>query len=344
MGMVHVAKLVKSSEFVRVLVRQGHPWATRAPQGIDVVVGDLSDEAALERFSTDLDVCFHYAARASFKGDWEQFRQVNVEGTRRLVRACQDVSRFIFCSTQAVILEDRDILDGDEGLPYPDTFADHYARSKAEAEQLVLTEHNGATVLRPPWVWGAGDTNNLPTLLRPSMNGRIAYFAGGKNQLETVHALNFIFGAEACAASEKTKGKIYFVTDESPILSGAFSNEILEACGLEANTRSLPAALGRALAWSSKRDKRGNLILPRSSFLYMVRHQVLSDETFRADTGYASPVSRASGLKDLESWSNYVGGPKEIAVGRRRGASRSLVERTWDFLLNESELLSAHLC
>ena len=191
-------------------------------------MGDLSDRTALERFGQGLDVCFHYAARASFKGDWEQFREVNVEGTRRLVDACSDASRFMFCSTQAVILEDRDILDGDENLPYPKDFTDHYARSKAEAEACVLDQHPGATVLRPPWVWGAGDTNNLPTLLRPSLNGRIAYFAGGKNQLETVHALNFVLGAEACVQTEVTQGKIYFVTDEEPVASGAFSNKILK--------------------------------------------------------------------------------------------------------------------
>ena len=193
-GMVHVARRVKRSEFVRVLVRPGHPWAANPPDGVEIIVGDLSDRTALERFGQGLDVCFHYAARASFKGDWEQFREVNVEGTRRLVDACSDASRFMFCSTQAVILEDRDILDGDENLPYPKDFTDHYARSKAEAEACVLDQHPGATVLRPPWVWGAGDTNNLPTLLRPSLNGRIAYFAGGKNQLETVHALNFVLG------------------------------------------------------------------------------------------------------------------------------------------------------
>ncbi len=337
-GMVHVVKALKNGDFVRVLVRPGHPWALEAPADIEVVVGDLANEEALKQFGLGLDACFHYAARASFKGDWEQFREVNVEGTRRLVEACEDVPRFIFCSTQAVILQDRDVLDGDENLPYPDTFTDHYARSKAEAEQLVLTLHDGATVLRPPWVWGAGDTNNLPTLLRPSMNDRIAYFAGGKNQLETVHALNFVLGAQACIASEKTKGKTYFVTDENPVLSGEFSNAILEACGLEANKRSLPAAMGRAIAWSGKRDQRGNLILPRSSFLYMVRHQVLSDETFRMDTGYTSSVSRSAGLQDLESWARFVGGPKEIAVGRRRGASRSLVDLTWDFLMTESSL------
>ena len=139
--------------------------------------------------------------------------------------------------------------------------------------------------------------------------------------------------------TEVTQGKIYFVTDEEPVESGAFSNKILEACGLEPNHRSLPAALGRALAWSGKRDEKGNQILTRSSFLYMVRHQILSDETFRQDTGYSSPISRDAGLRDLEKWSSYVGGAKEISIGRRRGASKSLVERTWNFLLHESELL-----
>jgi nucleoside-diphosphate-sugar epimerase len=256
-----------------------------------------------------------------------------------LVAACQKVPRFIFCSTQAVILKDENILDGDETLAYPDDFVDHYARSKAQAEQLVLREHPGATVLRPPWVWGAGDTNNLPTLLRPSMNQRIAYFAEGKNLLETVHALNFVMGAEAAAKHETTTGKIYFVTDDEPVRSGEFSNEILVACGLDANKRSLPAALGRALAWSGKRNRKGHPILTRSSFLYMVRDQVLSDALFREDTGYLSSVSRLDGLRDLKDWCTYVGGPGEVAVGRRRGDSRSLIERTWDYLLNCSKLI-----
>ena len=115
-GMVHVVKALKNGDFVRVLVRPGHPWALEAPADIEVVVGDLANEEALKQFGLGLDACFHYAARASFKGDWEQFREVNVEGTRRLVEACEDVPRFIFCSTQAVILQDRDVLDGDENL------------------------------------------------------------------------------------------------------------------------------------------------------------------------------------------------------------------------------------
>jgi nucleoside-diphosphate-sugar epimerase len=238
-----------------------------------------------------------------------------------------------------VILKDEDIVDGNEELSYPAEFVDHYAHSKAQAEQLVLAEHPGATILRPPWVWGAGDTNNLPTLLRPSLNGRIAFFAGGKNRLETVHALNFVLGAQAAVKSEQTIGKVYFVTDEHPVLSGEFSNEILVACGLEANHRSFPAAIGRALAWSGKRNRKGNLILPRSSFLYMVRHQVLSDQSFRDNTNYRSPISRTEGLADLKAWSSFVGGASEIAVGRRRGESKSLVEQTWDFLLNHSALV-----
>ena len=338
-GMVHVAQCVKRGSAVRVLVRSSHPWSQSAPEGVEVVVGDLADQEAMNDFAENLDACFHYAARASFKGEWEQFEQVNIEGTRKLVTACEKVPRFIFCSTQAVILKDENITDGDETLAYPHDFVDYYARSKAEAEQLVLAEHPGATVLRPPWVWGAGDTNNLPTLLRPSMNQRIAYFAGGKNLLETVHALNFVLGAEAAAKHEATIGKTYFVTDDEPVRSGEFSNEILVACGLEPNKRSLPAALGRALAWSGKRDTKGNPILTRSSFLYMVRDQVLSDALFREDTGYVATVNRSDGLTDLKQWCTYVGGPAEVAIGRRRGDSRSLVEKTWDYLLHRCELI-----
>ena len=49
-GMVHVARCVKHGEAVRVLVRSSHPWSQSAPEGVEVVVGDLADQEAMNEF------------------------------------------------------------------------------------------------------------------------------------------------------------------------------------------------------------------------------------------------------------------------------------------------------
>ena len=53
-GMVHIAALCRAGIRPRILVRGGHPWATNAPDEVEVVVGDLHDKAALKDFGRGL--------------------------------------------------------------------------------------------------------------------------------------------------------------------------------------------------------------------------------------------------------------------------------------------------
>jgi nucleoside-diphosphate-sugar epimerase len=96
-----------------------------------------------------------------------EFRAVNVEGTRGLVRAAvaAGVQRFVFVSTVKVHGEGR-------SAPYipsdPLQPADPYGQSKAEAESVVRSEGVGMVraVLRPPLTYGPGVGGNFRRLLR----------------------------------------------------------------------------------------------------------------------------------------------------------------------------------
>ena len=112
-GMVHIAALCRAGIRPRILVRGGHPWATNAPDEVEVVVGDLHDKAALKDFGRGLTHVFHYAARASFTAPEQQLQKINVEGTRNLLEALQPETRIVMASTQAAVLRDADIVDGD---------------------------------------------------------------------------------------------------------------------------------------------------------------------------------------------------------------------------------------
>ena len=141
---------------------RGHPWATNAPDEVEVVVGDLHDKAAC-RIWPWLNACFHYAARASFTAPEQQLQKINVGDAQSSRASARD--RIVMASTQAAVLRDADIVDGDESLSTHAVDFDPYGRSKAEAEALVTAHLNGY-VVRPPWVWGAGDT----TIYRRSSN------------------------------------------------------------------------------------------------------------------------------------------------------------------------------
>lgn len=338
-GMTHIAALCRAGIRPRILVRKGHPWANNAPTELDVVVGDLHDEEALARFTQGLTHLFHYAARASFKAPEEQLYAINVEGTKNLVAAAAPEVRIVMASTQAVVLRDADILEGDESLSTNAVDFDPYGRTKALAEELVTARENGF-VVRPPWVWGAGDTNNLPTLLKPKLRGYMRFIDHGKNRVETVHTVNLVAAMHRVGVAPGLTERIFFATDDEPTEVKKFTNELLVACGLESESRSAPSWMIRG--YSLLRKARGKQpVIPRASLVYMTREQVFSDERLRAMTGHEDLVSRRQGLDELTDWCDAMGGATQLVDGRKQGRNQELVEGTWMFLLEKSSSIHA---
>ena len=338
-GMTHTAALCRAGIRPRILVRKGHPWANNAPVELDVVVGDLHDQDALQRFTQGLTHIFHYAARASFQAPEEQLHSINVEGTQNLVAAAAPEVKIVMASTQAVVLRDADILEGDESLSTHAVDFDPYGRTKALAEELVTLRENGF-VVRPPWVWGAGDTNNLPTVLKPKIRGYMRFIDHGKNRVETVHTANLVAAMHRVGVAVDLNERIFFATDEDPTEVKKFTNDLLVACGLDSESRSAPSWMIRG--YSLLRKARGKRpVIPRASLVYMTRHQIFSDDRLRAMTGHRDLVSREQGLRELTQWCEAMGGAARLVDGRKQGRNQELVEGTWTFLLEESPSIAA---
>ncbi len=107
------------------------------------VVGDLHPEAVIHLGSMgSLDQC---------KDDPDRARLVNVEGTRNLLEFSADCAHmFLFASTMYV-------FDG-KNPPYDEEATanpvNHYARTKLEAEGLVLAMSRRPVILRPMTMYG----------------------------------------------------------------------------------------------------------------------------------------------------------------------------------------------
>jgi 2-alkyl-3-oxoalkanoate reductase len=140
--------------------------AEQHPGGFDAVTPPLVGE---------VDVIVHAAATAG--PDLATARAVNVDGTRRLWEVGRAVAapRFVHVSTTSVYAPpdaDASIVDEDAPLVGDDEDAGPYARTKAAAERVLLTERTpiALTILRPPAVLGAGATSTwgrrVPTAIR----------------------------------------------------------------------------------------------------------------------------------------------------------------------------------
>ena len=176
--------LGRTGDEVRALVRpgscDGEPADRLAQAGIELASGDLRDAASLETACQGVEVVYHIAASYRTAGQpASSYREVNIEGTRRLLEAAtgRGVRRFVHCSTGGVhghverppATEDAPIAPGDI---YQDTKleGERVARSAGEAGGIEVV------VARPIGIYGPGDTRFLK-LFRLA-RGRVMIGAG----------------------------------------------------------------------------------------------------------------------------------------------------------------------
>ncbi|HID90245.1 MAG TPA: NAD-dependent epimerase/dehydratase family protein [Anaerolineae bacterium] len=165
-----VRRLVEAGHQVRALVRPTSDL--RQLEGLDVeqVVGDLSDEETLRRGIAGCDWVFHVAALYAYWGyPWETFYEVNVEGTRRVLRIAREegVKRIVHTSSIATLGVNKDRTPANEDTPVAlEDKIGHYKRSKFLAEQVALEfaqEGTPVVIVNPAAPVGVGDYKPTPT-------------------------------------------------------------------------------------------------------------------------------------------------------------------------------------
>jgi sterol-4alpha-carboxylate 3-dehydrogenase (decarboxylating) len=68
-------------------------------------------------------------------GDEKLFYRVNVEGTRNVIRACEEagVKALVYTSSASVVYNGRDLVNANEDTPYATRHVDPYNESKVQA-------------------------------------------------------------------------------------------------------------------------------------------------------------------------------------------------------------------
>lgn len=109
------------------------------------MAGNVACKTDVERVLRGADCVFHMASYGMSGKEMLQYGrvdEVNINGTCHVLEACLDygIKRLVYVSTYNVVFAGKEIVNGDETLPYfpMDDHVDPYGRSKSIAEQLVL--------------------------------------------------------------------------------------------------------------------------------------------------------------------------------------------------------------
>ena len=232
-----IERLVAEGIRVRALARSDSSGAAVEARGAEAVRGDLADVDAIRAGAQGCDTAYHLAANVEQWGPWQDFVRDNVVGTQNVLSAAKaaGVARFVHCGTEAALIAGEPLRNVDESAPLrPDSKAP-YAATKAQAE-LAVRDANGkgfeTVVIRPRFVWGAGDTTLLPAMVDMVKSGRFAWIGGGKQLTDVTHVDNVVEGL-LLGARNGRGGEAYFVTDDDPVVFREFVSALLETQGVE---------------------------------------------------------------------------------------------------------------
>ena len=289
-------------------------------ENITSFTGDIRQYDDVAKACEGVNTIFHTAAVISLLG-WAKAKvrnwvmDINVAGTAQLIKVAEDcgVERLIYTSTNNVCF-DREIINGDETMPYATRPADLYTESKGLAEGLVLAADNGKTGLRtaavrPGGIWGGSEGGIMITsFLDQIVNGSFKALPGnGKSQAENTHVDNLVDAQILCAEklvtdAQRVGGEAYYIMDEEPCNSMEWFRPLVEEIGEKWPSINVPAPIMYGVGVIVEMlIYLGVLDMPLSR---AGMHKILRTHTFscakaRRDLGYEPRRSQIEGLMEV---------------------------------------------
>lgn len=284
-----VRRLLQRGHEVRAMVLPNENQQNLAGLDVEVVSGDTTDLASVERAVRGVEIVFHLAAvYALWLPRPERMRAVNVGGTRNVLHACRraQVRRVVYTSSIARFGGQGLRRRATEDSPFAlGTTGNLYAQTKADAHELVCGELGKGldiVVVAPTGPIGPGDVGPTPT-------GRLLLAAFKLPVIVAVPTItNFahvddIAEGHVLAAERGLDGRSYLL-GHADLRMGDLAQLIATQAGEAKRVLELPYAAARAV---------GHVALATSRYLSR-RPPLLTPDSVRiAQLGLAADCTRA---------------------------------------------------
>jgi nucleoside-diphosphate-sugar epimerase len=290
---------------LRCLVRSPERTGALASLGAELIVGDVTDAAAITRGLEGADLACHLAGRYEIgRVDRTTMERVNIEGTRVFLDAVRaaGVSHAIHVSSTAA-LGPVATGAGDETSSYDGPYPSEYHRTKTAAHRLALAAQRDGlplTIICPAYVYGPGDEGPAAQYITDLLRHLIPGLATRPSVFSYVHVDDVVSGLVA-AIERASPGSIYVLSGETATVND-FSRRVVAAAGTWASPLRFPAALVRATgSMMDLVNRLTGLRMPLSRELAEVggtgQRWVHSHARATAELGY-SPRPLAEGLPE----------------------------------------------
>src|SRR5690606_4411874 len=185
-----IVRLLAAGYQVKGLIRDPRKFLLPTHQNLQLVQGDITDNASVLSAAEHCDYIIHCAATTSQDlPRYDDYCLINVIGTENIIRAAREVGvkRMIYVGTANTFGYGTRADPGDESMPPKEPFASAwYAKSKLEGQNVALsaaTDEIGIVVVSPTFMIGPYDGKpSSGTIIQMGYGKRIVFYPpGGKN-------------------------------------------------------------------------------------------------------------------------------------------------------------------
>lgn len=245
-GSCLVRRLVERGLGVRVPTR-GLSAANIVLAGlpIDLVQGELSDAAFVDRALEGIDIVYYLAKANGAK--WDDYYRNDVLVTKHVAERARlrGVKRFIYTGTidSYYSARESDVLTADTPLD-TDPHRNHYARSKAACENLLMAMHRDSgfpvVIFRPGVVIGRGSPPAHWGVGMFQSETRVQLWGSGRTKLPLVLVEDVADALVLALDKQGLEGQTFLLTDEALLSARDYVEEVSRASGTRLRAEPTP--------------------------------------------------------------------------------------------------------
>ncbi len=310
-GFMLAKRLSETGEKVRAMVRDpARAAALRALPGVEIVQGDLSQQATPRGLMEGCGLVYHAGAKVQ-GSDRSAYEAVNLAGTKAVLNEAirAGVERFVYLSTIGVYgLSAAQNLT--EDAPWIASRS-AYIASKQEAEQIVMTAglRMPVAIARPGDVFGPQQYTWTTQFIEKINQGVLMPPTdAASGTLNLVYIDNLVDALILLGWHPQAIGQAFNVVDGEPMRVSDYIRTLASMAGKK--LPAVPAFVLRTaglLMMVADRVRGREAMVTPESINFLLHKRSISNEKLRTRLGWVPAVGREEAFLSIADWAHSAG-------------------------------------
>lgn len=208
--------------------------------GVEFNSFDLSDKELTIKYFKEAQVVFHCAALSSPWGSYDNFYKSNVQATKNVIEAMlvHGIKKLVHVSTPSIYFDFNDQFDIKESY-VPKKFVNNYAKTKYEAEQIVLNSDIESVIIRPRGIFGEYDKVLIPRLEKIAKKGTVPLVKNKEVIVDVTYVGNVVYAMYLAGIKSVPTKSIFNITNDEPMNIKEIFSLLMDTVKIDTNYKSI---------------------------------------------------------------------------------------------------------